>query len=46
MISDLRLNADGTIPANTMLDWMNVVVSGEFVLINGQYQPQIQVKNE
>ncbi|VGM95355.1 Multicopper oxidase mco [uncultured Avibacterium sp.] len=43
VISDLRLNADGTIPANTMLDWMNGR-EGEFVLINGQYQPQIQVK--
>ncbi|OBX06508.1 bilirubin oxidase [Gallibacterium salpingitidis] len=45
VISDLRLAADGSIPANNMSDWMNGR-EGEIVLINGQYQPKIQVKGQ
>ena len=40
-ISDLRLNMDGQIPANTGPDWMNGR-EGQFVLLNGQRQPHIQ----
>lgn len=40
IISDIRLDAQGQIPENTMLDWMNGR-EGEIVLINGQYQPDI-----
>lgn len=42
LISNLRLNEDGSIPPNTMLDWMNGR-EGEFVLINGQYRPKIKL---
>lgn len=38
MISDLRLDEQAQIPPNTMLDWMNGR-EGQFILINGQYQP-------
>lgn len=38
LISDLRLDEHAQIPANTMLDWMNGR-EGQFILINGQYQP-------
>ena len=38
VISDLRLAADGTIPANTPMDWQNGR-EGNYVLVNGQYQP-------
>ena len=41
VISDLRLNMDGHIPANTGPDWMNGR-EGQFVLLNGQRQPHIQ----
>jgi len=41
-ISDLRVAADGTIPANDANDWMNGR-EGQVVLINGQYQPRIEV---
>lgn len=44
-ISDLRLMADGKIPANSTLDWMNGR-EGEIVLINGQYQPTIHIQNQ
>jgi len=41
-ISDLKLAADGTIAANSMMDWMNGR-EGQFVLVNGARQPQIEV---
>ncbi len=44
MLSDIRLDVDGRVPENTMLDWMNGR-EGQFVMINGQYQPQISVSN-
>lgn len=40
MISDLRLDAKAQIPENTLSDWVDGR-EGEFVLINGQFQPQI-----
>lgn len=40
VISDLRLDSTGQIPANNNMDWMNGR-EGQFVLINGQYQPVI-----
>lgn len=40
MFSDLRLDTQAQIPENTMLDWMNGR-EGQFVLINGQHQPNI-----
>lgn len=43
VISDLRLASDSTIPPNKPLDWLNGR-EGEFVLINGQYQPKMQVQ--
>ena len=43
LISDLRLAADGSIAPNTPTDWMNGR-EGEFVLINGQYRPDIRVQ--
>ncbi|RAX58423.1 bilirubin oxidase [Helicobacter monodelphidis] len=43
LISDLRLNQDAQIPDNNILDWLNGR-EGEFVLINGQYQPKIQIQ--
>jgi bilirubin oxidase len=42
LISDLKLNADGSIPDNDSNDWMNGR-EGQFVLINGQHQPTIQL---
>ncbi|RQD67714.1 multicopper oxidase CueO [Campylobacter hepaticus] len=42
MISDLRLDEKAQIPKNTLNDWLNGR-EGEFVLINGQYQPKIQL---
>lgn len=42
MITDLRLDTQAQIPENTMLDWMNGR-EGQFVLINGQYQPLISL---
>ncbi|SDC27321.1 multicopper oxidase family protein [Paraburkholderia lycopersici] len=41
-VSDLKLAADGTIAANSMMDWMNGR-EGQFVLLNGARQPQIEV---
>ncbi|PLZ01199.1 copper oxidase [Burkholderia sp. WAC0059] len=38
-VSDLRLAADGNIPANGMMDWMNGR-EGQFVLVNGALRPQ------
>ncbi|GHC35868.1 oxidoreductase [Alcaligenes pakistanensis] len=40
-ISDLRLDINGRIPANTGPDWMNGR-EGQFVLLNGQREPHIQ----
>jgi bilirubin oxidase len=41
-VSDLKLAADGTIPANSMMDWMNGR-EGQFVLANGAREPHIEV---
>ncbi|UXM95090.1 multicopper oxidase family protein [Bartonella sp. HY329] len=43
LISDLRLDKNGNIPENNILDWMNGR-EGQFVLINGQLQPSINIK--
>ncbi|MBP6563699.1 MAG: multicopper oxidase domain-containing protein, partial [Neisseriaceae bacterium] len=45
LISDLRLAADGSVPDNTLLDWLNGR-EGQFVLINGQRAPKISVSGE
>jgi len=42
VISDLRLAADGTIPANTAMDWQNGR-EGNYVLVNGQRQPVLTI---
>ncbi len=42
MISDIRLDKQAKIPGNSMTDWMNGR-EGQFVLINGQLQPNIQL---
>jgi bilirubin oxidase len=42
VISDLRLASDGTIPANTAMDWQNGR-EGNYVLVNGQYQPVLAI---
>lgn len=44
-VSDLKLAADGTIPANGMMDWMNGR-EGQFVLLNGAREPQIEVARD
>jgi len=41
-VSDLRLSADGAIPANRTMDWMNGR-EGQFVLVNGASRPRIDV---
>lgn len=41
-VSDLKLAADGTIPENGMMDWMNGR-EGQFVLVNGAREPRIEV---
>jgi len=41
-ISDLRLASDGTIPANTAMDWQNGR-EGNYVLVNGQYRPVLTI---
>ena len=43
VISDLRLAADGTIPPNTPMDWQTGR-EGNYVLVNGQYQPVLAIK--
>ncbi len=43
MISDLKLTPDGAIAGNDMNDWMNGR-EGQFVLVNGQYHPVVEVK--
>jgi len=42
VISDLRLALDGTIPANTTMDWQNGR-EGNYVLVNGQYRPVLTI---
>jgi bilirubin oxidase len=42
VISDLRLMADGTIPANSSMDWQNGR-EGNYVLVNGQHQPVLTI---
>jgi bilirubin oxidase len=42
VISDLRLAADGTIPADTPMDWQNGR-EGNYVLVNGQYRPTLGI---
>ena len=42
VISDLRLAADGTIPANTAMDWQTGR-EGNYVLVNGQYRPVLTI---
>ncbi|QGZ62157.1 multicopper oxidase family protein [Paraburkholderia acidisoli] len=44
-VSDLKLAADGTIPANGMMDWMNGR-EGQFVLLNGAREPLIEVARD
>lgn len=43
MFTDLRLAADGTMPASTMADLMNGRI-GDHVLVNGQKNPSLAVK--
>jgi bilirubin oxidase len=43
MFTDLRLAADGTMPASTMADMMNGRV-GDHVLVNGQKNPSLAMK--
>jgi bilirubin oxidase len=43
MFTDLRLAADGTMPASNMADMMNGRV-GDHVLVNGQRNPSLAVK--
>lgn len=45
LISDLRLDINGRVPENTMLDWMNGR-EGQFVLVNGQREPKINISGE
>jgi bilirubin oxidase len=42
VVSDLRLASDGSIPANTAMDWQNGR-EGNYVLVNGQYQPTLGI---
>jgi bilirubin oxidase len=42
VVSDLRLASDGSIPADTALDWQNGR-EGNYVLVNGQYQPKLGI---
>ncbi|QLG86917.1 multicopper oxidase family protein [Chitinibacter bivalviorum] len=42
VISDLKLDAEAKIPDNTANDWMNGR-EGQFVLINGQHQPVMNI---
>ena len=43
LLSDLKLSADGSIPDNDANDWMNGR-EGQFVLINGQHQPTLELQ--
>ncbi|QIQ20232.1 multicopper oxidase family protein [Zophobihabitans entericus] len=40
LFSDLKLNSDGQIADNSMMDWMNGR-EGQFTLLNGSHQPKI-----
>jgi suppressor of ftsI len=42
LISDLRLDAAGQIPLNTLADWADGR-EGQFVLVNGQLQPVLKL---
>jgi bilirubin oxidase len=42
VISDLRLAADGSIPANTAMDWQNGR-EGNYVLVNGLHRPVLTI---
>ncbi len=44
-VTDLKISADGTIPANGMMDWMNGR-EGQFVLVNGALRPAIDVASD
>lgn len=44
-ITDLRLDTNGQIPANSLSDWLDGR-EGELVLINGQHKPQINAKSK
>lgn len=44
-ITDLRLDSNAQIPANALSDWLDGR-EGEFVLINGQYKPNINVDSK
>ena len=44
-ISDIRLNQQGQVPGNTIMDWMNGR-EGNFVLINGALYPSIRLNGE
>ncbi|WP_322049186.1 multicopper oxidase family protein [Paraburkholderia sp. J67] len=41
-VSDLKLATDGTIAANSMMDWMNGR-EGQFVLMNGAREPRMEI---
>lgn len=43
LISDLKLAADGGIPPNDRMDWMNGR-EGQFVLVNGQHRPVVTLQ--
>jgi FtsP/CotA-like multicopper oxidase with cupredoxin domain len=43
--TDLKLAADGTIPPNGMMDWMNGR-EGQFVLVNGALRPRFDVTRD
>jgi len=43
MISDLKLTSEGAIAGNDAADWMNGR-EGQYVLVNGQFQPVIDLK--
>ena len=42
VISDLRLASDGSIPADTAMDWQTGR-EGNYVLVNGQYRPTLGI---
>lgn len=44
VISDLRLDPKGAIPAHNYADWVDGR-EGEFVLLNGQYQPTLTLNS-
>ena len=43
MISDLKLTSEGDIAGNDAMDWMNGR-EGQYVLVNGQFQPVIDLQ--